>query len=323
MRCSPLSKRAATKFLARLREALTRYATGVHDIGDAADPASIAAAEKRLGIVLPESMAEVYRFANGMWLFDDVVRLLPLADVEARDGRLRYGATEGVSLWVDAEGRVYELDDDGDGVLVGESIEEDLLARIAREGLLIDDDGEWREVFGPDGELLPAVQRKRNEIARKRAPTSARWFLEAAELALELDGDPAPYLVEARALDPRAPAPAELHGLLLSGRGELEAGAAALADAAAHSGVARQAERAAIAAESAQRAGNPEVRARMAALAIDREPGIVARFAEEADQALQHGRLEDADRLSSLARAVAGDAAVTTRLRLRDKLRPV
>ena len=318
-----MTRRAATKFLARLREALARYATGVHDVGDAADQATLSAAEQRLGASLPESMAEVYRFANGMWLFDDVVRLLPLADVEARDGRLRYGATDGISLWVDAEGRAYELDDDGDRVLVGASIEEDLLARIAREGLLIDDDGEWREVFGPDGELLPAVQRKRNEIARKRAPASARWFLEAAELALELDGDPSPYLVEARELDPFAPAPAELHGLLLSGRGELEAGAVALAVAATHSGPARQAERAAIAAEAAQRATKSELRASMAALAIDREPTIVARLAEEAEHALEEGRLEDADRLGSLARAVAGDAAVTTRLRLRDKLRPL
>ncbi|MEO6951439.1 MAG: hypothetical protein ABI321_06480 [Polyangia bacterium] len=319
-----MSKRAATKFLARLREALTRYATGVHDVGDAADTATIAAVERRLSIVLPESMTEVYRFANGMWLFDDVVRLLPLDDVEARDGSLRYGVTDGISLWVDAEGRAYELDDDGDRVLVAVSIEEDLLARIAREGLLIDDDGEWRDVFGPDGELLPAVQRKRNEIARKRAPTSARWLLEAAELALEIDGDPSPFLVEARALDPVAPGPAELHGLLLSGRGELEAGAAALADAATHSGPVRQAERAAIAAEAAQRAGQTDVRAKMAALAIEREPGIVARLGEEAESALQHGRLEDGDRLGALARAVAGDAGgVTTRLRLREKLRSI
>ena len=320
---SALSKRATTKFLARLREALTRYATGVHDVGDPADGATLAAAERRLGIALPESMAEVYRFADGMWLFDDVVRVLPLAEVQEHDGRLRYGVTDGISLWVDAEGRAYELDDDGDRVLVAASVEEDLLARIAREGLLLDDDGEWREVFGADGDLLPAVQRKRNEIARKRAPTSARWFLEAAELALELDGDPTPFLVEACELDAVAPAPAELHGLLLSGRGELAAGAAALAIAAMHSGSARQAERAAIAAEAALRAGQSELRAKMAALAIDREPGIVARLGAEAESALQHGQLEDGDRLGALARAVAGDAGVTTRLRLRDKLRPV
>jgi hypothetical protein len=306
-----MARRGAARFTNKLREALFTFKDGVHELGP---PAT------ELPPELPEPLRELYRFADGLWLFDDLVRIVPLAELRKEDRLWRYGHSEGVQLCADDEGRAHELDEDGDRILLADRVEDDLVARVAREGLLIDSDGEWREVFEPDGELSPAVKKKRNDLALRRVPGSPRWLLEGAELALELDGDPTPLLVQAAEGDPEAPSIAELYGLILSGRGERVEGAAQLVRAAETSGASRQAERAAIAAEASARAGDDGARARMAELAIEREPGIGARLSGEAEQALAAGRMEDGDRLAALARAIG---EVSAKLRIRDRLRPL
>lgn len=319
--------RAATaeRFVSRLREALSRFADGVHTLAEPASPAQLDAAEARLGLRLPASLREVYAFSDGLWLFDDVVRVLPLAELAARAGRLRCGQAEGGAILVDTEGRVFEEDEAGDLVCSAPSLEDELLARIAREALLIDAEGEWKEVFGDDGELLPAVRRRRTDAARRRVPESARWRVEAAELALELDGDEAAAETELEAAvlaDPAAAAPRELLGLLQVSRGALEEGARSLIAAAEHSAPERRSERAATAAEAAQRAGLEDERARLSKLAIEAEPAIVERLIAEAEAAMSEGRLEDADRRAAQARALDANA-LPPRLRLRAQLRPL
>ena len=317
------------RFLSRLREALGRFSEGVHDLGAPASEGAIASAGARLGGALPVSVSEVYRFADGMWLFDDVVRVRPLAQVEATahggERWLHLGTVDGAELYSDPLGAIFEEDDDGDCVCVAQDLEEALLAQTAREALLIDPDGEWREVFEPDGELSTAVRKKRNEVARRRA-TSARWLVEGAELALELDGDEdaaIELLDEAIAADRAAAAPCELRGLLLMSRGKLVEGAAALTAAADRSGQRRRADRAAVAAEATLRTGDAVTQARMAAMARAADPQIVARMSAEAENALDGGRLEDADRLTGMIRAIAGDDVLPRRLRSRVQLRTI
>ncbi len=62
----------------------------------------------------------------------------------------------------------------------------------------------------------------------------------------------------------------------------------------------------------------------MAALAIEAEPQMVNRLVAEAEAALTAARLEDADHLSTLAAAVAGNPdALPPRLRMRERLKPI
>lgn len=309
------------RFLDRLREALGRYADGVHLLGEAAAADAVSARGRALGLVFPASFAEIYGYADGIDLFGDLVRVARLEALRADGDRVRCGEAEGRVLWLMPDGAIVDEDDDGDRIGVAPDLESCLLVFLAREGLIVDHEGEWREVFGDDGALTDAVRKKRNEAARKRAPEAARWIAEAAELALELDGDEAAaeaLLAEARVLDAHAAAPAELHGLLLAARGAHDEAALALAEAAERSGPARRADRAAVAAAAAR---DDAARARWAKAAVAAEPAIVMRLAGEAEGALVAGRLDDADRLIALAHAVGGDAALPPRLRARLRLR--
>ncbi|MGZ3426629.1 MAG: hypothetical protein ACXVCV_08270, partial [Polyangia bacterium] len=167
-------------FFDRFRADVRRYADGVHELGDPA-PAGLIAA-------LPPSLRELYRSWNGMRLFTDSLVLEPAARV-VRDGELwRVGEAFGAPLAADEGGRIYELDDAGDRVLQGSTLERWLAAVMAREGLLVDREGEWKEVF--DGDALSSeVRQKRARVGLKHDPQSAAWQLEAAELAFE-DGEP-------------------------------------------------------------------------------------------------------------------------------------
>jgi hypothetical protein len=317
---------APARFLDRLRDALGHYVEGVHLLGDAASKDAIAARARALGCVLPSSFVEVYGYADGIDLFGDVVRIVRL-DALAVDGDwLRCGEAEGNALLCARDGAIFEEDEDGDRLCVAADLESALLVYLAREGLIVDHEGEYREVFGTDGAITDAVQRKRNEAARKRAPGAARWIVEQAELKLELDGDEAgaeALLAEARALDPQAAAPRELHGLLLAARGANAEAALALAQAAEHSGAARRADRASVAAGAAEAQGDEGARARWAAAAVAAEPGITTRLCAEAEAAIANGRLDDADRLLALAYAVGGEAGLSGPLRSRRRLRMI
>ncbi len=198
---------APARFLDRLRDALGHYAEGVHLLGDAAHAETVAARSRALGRALPASFVEIYGYADGIDLFGDLVRVVRLDALEVDGGWLRCGEAEGGRLLCAPDGAIFEEDEDGDRLYVAADLESALLVYLAREGLIVDHEGEYREVFGTDGAITDAVQRKRNEAARKRAPGAARWIVEQAELKLELDGDEAAaeaLLAEARALDPQA-----------------------------------------------------------------------------------------------------------------------
>ncbi len=315
-------------FVTRLREALSRFSDGVHALAPPADDAALANAEHRIGVAIPVTLANVYRFSDGIWLFDEVVHLRPLGELALSDDRrIVCGTAEHVVMTCDAAGRIFERDDDGDAVLSASSMEQAMLVYLAREALLIDAEGEYKDVFGDDGQLQEAVRKRRNEAARKRVPDAARWMIESAELALELDDATElaeDWLHQAVAADPHAAGAQELLGLLLSARGQVSEGARALAAAAAVSGPVRSAERAAVAAAAAEQAGDPGERQRLAKLAVDVEPGIVARMSGEAQAALQAGRMQDADRLSSIVAALAGSTeALPAQLRARRQLRTI
>jgi hypothetical protein len=317
---------APARFLDRLRAALSVYVDGVHMLGDAANAAAVVARGRALGFTLSPSFAEIYGYADGIDLYGDVVRVAPLAALSVDGDWLRCGEAEGRALLCGHDGAIFDEDEDGDRLRVADDLETALLVYLAREGLIVDHEGEYREVFGTDGAIVAAVRRKRNEAARKRAPGASRWIVEQAELVLELDGDDAAaeaLLMEARALDPQAAALSELHGMLLASRGANAEAAAALAEAATHSGSIRRADRASVAAGAAEALRDEPARARWAAAALAAEPAIVARLCGEAESAIESGRLDDADRLIALAHAVGGEAALSSRLRGRRRLRTV
>jgi hypothetical protein len=313
--------RGADAFSLRLREALGRFADGVHELGA---PAAAAALERARAAGLPPSVLRVYQLADGIDLFGDLVRVRPLAAVAAERDEHVLGEAEGQRLCVDAAGRILELDEDGDRLCVADELETALLVYLAREALLVGPDGEWKEVFGDDGEVVPAVRRRRSEAALRRAPRASRWLVEAAELALELDGDEATALercAEACVADPGAAGAAELRGMLLDSRGAHQEALGALTAAAEQSGPAHRADRAAAAAEVARRIGDETARARLVELARAAEPGLGERLGAEAEAALDGGRMADADRLAGLAAAVLGDEALPARVRGRVRLR--
>src|SRR5207237_376350 len=95
-------------------------------------------------------------------------------------------------------GRLVEADDDGDRVVVGSSLEKWLGAMMAREGLLVDREGEWKDVFD-GGQLSLEARKKRARVALKADPGAAAWHLEAAERAFEAGraGECARYAAQA------------------------------------------------------------------------------------------------------------------------------
>src|SRR5581483_1184775 len=101
-------------YFERFREAAGRFADGVHELG-------AALAKPPPG--LPRELAELYASWNGIRLFADSFVIVPAAEARAEDGGFRIGEALGAPLWIDAEGRIYELDERGDRVLQGSSVE--------------------------------------------------------------------------------------------------------------------------------------------------------------------------------------------------------
>lgn len=236
-------------FFDKFRADVRRYADGVHELGDPAPAPALK--------TLPAPLRDFYRSWNGMRLFTDSVALEPIERV-AREGALwRVGEAFGAPLAVDETGRIYELDDAGDRVLQGSTLERWLAALMAREGLLVDREGEWKDVFDGDA-LSPEVRQKRARVGLKHDPGSASWQLEAAELAFE-DGEPDEAEAALRAAveaDPQAGAAWELLGGIERRAGRLgDAEQAFVRAAGATADASRRAERLAEAARAAKQAG--------------------------------------------------------------------
>jgi hypothetical protein len=278
-------------FFDRFRVELGKYEEGVHDLGEPV------AAAKLKG--LPAQLADFYRSWNGARLFADTVIIDPI-------GSPRLGEWPEGTLELDVDGRVRSRDEES-AIVVGSTLEKFLGAVMAREGLLVDHDGEFKDVFDED-DVAPRVREKQTRAALKIDPDAAAWHLEAAERAFD-DGDEAAAeaaLARAVALDEGAAAAWALFGALQRRSGRLPAAAASFERAAeATTAAPVRAERAAEAARAAKEAGDEAARARAAELARAADAGAVARWLGEAKERLDAGDGEGALNRATLAAAVA------------------
>jgi hypothetical protein len=309
-------------FFERFRVALRKYAEGVHELGDPVDESTLR------GRALPPGLGDFLRSWNGARLFQDTVVIAPLLQqAPTPDGGVRIGEwTEG-ALELGGDGRVRSRSDDGAAIVVGSTLERFLAAVMAREGLLVDREGEFKDVFDEEG-VDERVQARQTEAALKLDPEAAAWHLEAAERAFaDADDDAAEAaLARAVALDEGAGDAWALLGALQRRAGRAEAAEASFARAAqASSDAATRAERAAEAARAAVEAGRDEARAGHAATATATDAGVVGRWLDEARERLAAGDAAGALNRATLAAAVDPEAAaeVLKAARLRDKLKPL
>ncbi|MFO0577145.1 MAG: SMI1/KNR4 family protein [Polyangia bacterium] len=199
-------------FFESLRTALGRYATGVHEAAAPASEETLARAERRLERRLPAAYRDFLLSWNGVALFHEAYTLLPIDEVEAGRGPfLIIGETPEGGLWLDGDGAIYLVDEAApDPLLAGTGLGRFLDALLAREALVLDRDGEFRDVFTDDEEavLLPEVRRKRARLGQKHDPGATLYALEQAELLCEEGEDP-----EARQLLEQATGPLGAHAL--------------------------------------------------------------------------------------------------------------
>jgi hypothetical protein len=311
-------------FYDRFRTQLGRYAAGVHELGAPAGDAALGRVEARLGRALPPGLRDFYRSWNGARLFHETIVIAPVEELFADEDGLRIGEALGAPLAVDARGRVVEIDDLGERVVAGSTVERWLEATMAREGLLVDREGEFKDVFAGEGALTAEVRRKRVRLGEKADPGAASFFVEAAELSFD-DGDDAAaeaQLARAVELDPGAAAAWELLASLVrrSGRAA-DAERAYVAAARATRDAARRAERWAEAARAANEAGR-EARAH-AAESLAASPERAAAWLAEARRLADEGDVDGALNRATLAQAVRPDdaAPLVQQLRARRALR--
>lgn len=302
-------------FYESLRTALARSAAFVHTVSSPAAPAALTAAERRLCRALPADYADFLRSFDGVALFHEGQVLHPIAAVQPAgpDGRfLGVGETAEGELWLGADGRLRLVDPAApDPIVCGSQIERWLDATLGREALVLDREGEFRDVFEDDGESLrPAVRGKRAQVGMKRDPQAALYLLEQAELLCEdVDLDGARVLLQkAVALDGEAGPAWELLGALLQKLGQQAAAEHAALQAAAATWdpflrASRLLDAATLSAEHA---------AQHAAAAAAADPEHGQRLCEQAQELLAQGgrHVEEAQRLAERLQLLLSHAAV-------------
>jgi hypothetical protein len=303
-------------FFERFRVELRKYAEGVHDVGEPAPPTPPS---------LPGELREFYRSWNGARLFADTIVIVPATQVTTAPNGWSFGEWPEGTLEIDGEGRVRSRDEEGAAIVVGSSLERFLAVVMAREGVLVDREGEFKDVFDDEG-ITPRARARQTEVALKLDGLAAAWHLEAAERAFA-DGDDAAAeaaLARAVAIDEGAGDAWALLGALQRRAQRLDAAEASFARAAAAATGAARAERAAEAARAASEAGREEARAGHAATARAADGAAAARWTGEARALLEGGDAEGALNRAALAAAVEpeGDAAAVVReARTRTRLR--
>jgi Tfp pilus assembly protein PilF len=160
----------------RLREALDRYAEGVHRLGD---PAAALDAD------LPAGLAGVYRAFDGADLFHDALTLYPSTEWTRDGDRVRVGEMGGDALWVELPtGALWRLEEDtGEWLSEGTRLDRWLWGWVEAEGVMYDRDGEFRSgVIGLHGDLTDAaaIEHERRVLRRDRTAASPRWRLARA-----------------------------------------------------------------------------------------------------------------------------------------------
>jgi len=145
-------------FFDRFRVELAKYDAGVHDVGDPV------AAERLVGRALPAQLADFYRSWDGARLFADTIAIVPLDGLRAAEGGVVIGEWPDGVLELGGDGRVRSRGDDGAAIVVGSSLEKFLAAVMAREGLLVERDGEFKDVFDDEGIDERARDKQTREI---------------------------------------------------------------------------------------------------------------------------------------------------------------
>ena len=325
------------KFFDRFRGALARYARGVHDLGDPATPEALSEAETKLGRALPISYRDFLTQWNGGWLFHDDYSLFgvngtrdELRGLSVEGDLVRFGNSPAAALFFDARGRVIARDAETDEPAVaGSDFEHWLDATMAREAVVYDRDGEFREEAFDEGELSAAAQKKRAVAATKADPAAATWQEELGVVEAEAGNDDRALaaFLRAASLDPALASAHFAAAKILRSKGDHPAAARAFSAAGeAHREPAESAfafAHAARAAAEARLTEAPTLAARAAALA----PGFVAEQRTAAEHLSGEGALDEAMEHLLLAAAVApDDAALRTaiaHLRARRSLRPL
>lgn len=285
-------------FFEALRAAVGRYAAGVHFLAGPAPESALQALAARGAGPLPLGHRDFLRSFNGATLFLEAQVLFAAEQVQPLaglpDGRAHWhiGETADGALWLDGQGRVLLADDSApDPIILSGSTEAFIEATLAREALVIDRDGEFREVFDED-ELTLSVRKKRARAGQRQDPASALYRLESAEIAYE-EGDDAgaqSELQQAVAIDPQAGPAWELLAALYRAAGQL-AGAehAALQAAAATWHGPLRASRLLQAARACPERATEHARAAWSA-----DPSLAERLFSEAQEHLEAGELAEA-----------------------------
>ncbi len=316
-------------FFDQFRQDVARFASGVHELGERAHGGGSERRRERLG-GWPPGVESFYVSFDGARLFTDSFVLLPLVETARVDEMVRVGTALELELRVDARGRVHEIDQSGDRLVVGSSLERWLGSLFFRAKMVVDSEGEFRHVFSDDGqELLPEVRLRRARAGKKADPGAALFVFEEAELQLE-EGDveaARAALQSAIALDDQAPAPHAVLAGLLVGAGDLAGAETHYLAAAAHSvpGEVR-ARRFAQGAELAGRRQDEAARSRAAQAALVADAGAPARWLAEAESAFADNDFDTAAHLVGLSVAVAPNAtaeALRKKLVVRRSLRVV
>ncbi|MBL9044939.1 MAG: hypothetical protein JNM83_25250 [Myxococcales bacterium] len=197
-------------FFESVRLALARHPVGVHVLSSSASERELLTAEARLSRRLPSPQYREFLLTwNGGSMFHESLVLLPAEQVRVvKEKWLEIGESSDGLLWLDAQGRVVVVDEEQpDPLLAGSDFATWLDVVMAREALLLDREGEFRDVFDEEeGVLRVEIRKKRALAGRKRDRLASLYPLELAELALEAGDDEQArtLLHEAVTSDPQA-----------------------------------------------------------------------------------------------------------------------
>ncbi len=314
-------------FFVKFRNEVGRFSEGMHELPAGANDAQLTQLRAHHGRRIDMGLEEFLRTYNGVRLFFDSyvlwsVERLRATSVENAE-TVPIGEANESPLFLRSDGRVLQENDEQDLIVAGSDVEHWLLAVVARDALLFDQNGEYLAVFDDD-EVALEVRKKRVRVGRKRDPGSAAWVFEAAELALEL-GDEASALLlaeEAAVLDKNAGEVWQFVARLSQHRGdnaraEIAFAAAAHASRRSETRALRFAEAARVAALNQH--SSDDYRRQALAANADCANGWIT----EATAKLATGEIDSADELAGLAHAIDPKRAadVCRQIRIRRSLR--